>query len=106
MVEQVHNVCCFRCESWDKDYEAFVQVGMKRGCNVERASYKDGNGVKNELERDEALLFDGNDCRKCVESHGVDMPHKDTCRVDDTEMLRCMEEYGVVAKYKGNACEG
>ena len=61
---------------------------------------KDGDGGKNELEKDEAPPFflNGNACRKCVESPGVDMRHKDTCRVDDTEMFRCMEEYGVVAK--------
>ena len=67
---------------------------------------KDGDGDRNELEKDEEPLF----YRKCL-SKVCGEPwsghaRRTTCGVDDTEILRCMEEYGVVAKYKGNAYEG
>ena len=41
-----------------------------------------------------------------MESHGVDIRHKATCGVDDTKIRLCVQEYGVVANYKGKAYDG
>ena len=41
-----------------------------------------------------------------MEGNGLDMRHVAKCGVNDTEIRRCMEEYGTVTQYKGKDYEG